>query len=73
MTTVEADVVTVLDTCRQFPGVPSSDELYWAAGLTRERLWDATRIISNTRLIKPPDRDGIIWPSNKAVLARINQ
>jgi hypothetical protein len=67
--TVETDVVIVLDTCRMFPGVLSSDDLRLFSGLNDKRLSDAGKVISRSGLVKLPTGGGMVWPTNDAVLA----
>lgn len=69
MTAAEYDVVTVLDTCRMFFGVLSHDDLRLFSGLPPARLWDATRIISETGLVNANTGRGAGWPTNEAVLS----
>jgi hypothetical protein len=69
--TVETDVVIVLDTCRMFPGVPSSDEFRLFSGLNDKRLSDAGRVISRSGLVKLTTGGGMVWPTNDAVLAKL--
>ncbi len=71
MSTVEADVVRLLDTCRMFSGVPTTDDLRLFSGLSGRRLWAAGQILSRTGLLKPGVPND--WPTNEAVLEKYRE